>query len=112
VNGQPPPGPGKVIFTPAEAAKGLKQRAGFGRFESDGRYAAQSFKPGDGLYPGKYLVGVECWETPPNMEGKPVKSHIDEKFINPEESGLELVVEPGSGSVDFDIGATMTSARP
>ena len=37
------------------------------------------------------------------MEGQPVKSYIDQKYTNPEESGLELVVEPGAGSVDFDI---------
>jgi hypothetical protein len=104
VKGAPPPGEGKVIFTPVEAAGGFTQRAGFARFGSDGRYAAQSFKPGDGLFPGRYLVAVECWETPPNMEGKPVKSHIDPKYTDPHKSGLELVVEPDAGSVDFDIG--------
>jgi hypothetical protein len=103
VGGEAPPGAGKVIFTPLEAAAGFTQRAGFGQFGSDGKYAAQSFKPGDGLYPGRYLVAVECWETPPNMEGRPVKSYIDQKYTNSEQSGLELVVDPGAGRVDFDI---------
>ena len=46
---------------------------------------------------------VECYETPPNMEGKPVKSFIDKKYTNGETSGFDLVVEPGAKPIEFDI---------
>ena len=39
----------------------------------DGVYAATTYEPADGLLPGKYKVAIECYETPPNMEGKQVR---------------------------------------
>ena len=76
------------------------------KFEVDGAYRATTFDPGDGLLPGTYTVAVECYETPPNMEGKPIKSYIPEKYISPTTSGLQLTVEPKSKPVVFNLELT------
>ena len=62
-----------------------------------------SFRPGDGIVPGKYSVGVACFD-PTMLSGAPgdaeyrKASLVDESF-----EALELIVEPGSGSIEFNI---------
>lgn len=103
VGGQQPPGEGTITFTPVEPAAGFPKRPAMAKFGTDGEYVTTSYEPGDGLVPGSYKVAVECYETPPNMEGKPVKSFIDKKYMNGETSGFDLVVEPGAKPIEFDI---------
>ena len=103
VNGQVPPGPGSITFTVVSPAEGFPNRPAMAQFDGDGSYKATSYSPSDGLVPGEYKVAVECYETPPNMEGKPVKSFIDKKYMNGETSGLELSVKAGSKPIEFDI---------
>src|SRR5215213_2666404 len=59
-DGSVPPAPGVVQFAPLELAEGRPKRTAIGQFSADGQYQASSFKPGDGLYPGKYFVTVIC----------------------------------------------------
>jgi hypothetical protein len=73
------------------------------KFKADGAYVVTTYDPGDGLLPGTYSVAIECYETPPNMEGKPVKSFIDKKYMSPDTSGFELSVDPKSRPVVYDI---------
>ncbi|MEK6238410.1 MAG: hypothetical protein N2C14_27140 [Planctomycetales bacterium] len=105
VNDGPVPGAGTLFFTPVEPAEGYERRPGRADFDEQGRYAATTFEEGDGLIPGRYLVGVHCWETPPNMDGKPVKSHLPKKYNSAEDSGLEITVDSSEGSVTrhFDL---------
>lgn len=103
VNGETPPGPGTISFTVATPASGFPSRPAMAKFDTSGEYTVTSFDPGDGLVPGHYKVAVECYETPPNMEGKPVKSYIPKKYMNGETSGFELEIEPGSKPVQFPI---------
>ena len=64
-----------------------------------------TYEPGDGLMPGSYTVYIECWETAPNMEGKPVKSFVPKKFQSGETSGFELEVTAKDSSLqmNFDV---------
>ena len=103
VKGQAPPGPGTITFTVVEPASGFPNHPAMAKFGEDGRYTVTSYEPGDGLLPGKYKAAVECYETPPNMEGKPVKSHIAKKYMNGETSGFELNIEPKSKPVEFNL---------
>jgi hypothetical protein len=104
-DGQPPPAAGNVQFLPVEAAEGFPQRPASGAFGTDCQFRAQTFEPGDGLMPGKYLLSIECWDTPPNMSGHPGKSHVPKKYQSPRTSGFTLDITPNMRSqvVNLDI---------
>lgn len=104
-DGGPPPGPGTVYFLPQEAADGFPSRPATGDFDAQGQYLAKTFDPGDGLMPGKYTMHIECWQTPPNMEGKPVKSFVPSKYQSAATSGfaVEITAELPSKQVDFNV---------
>ncbi len=104
VDGGPPPGPGKIMFAVLSSADGLPARSGRANFDRSGYFEATSFRPGDGLFPGTYKVGVHCWESPPNMEGKPVASFIDRKYNSAARSPLDnLVLEKGAADARLDL---------
>lgn len=103
VAGEDPPGPGVVTFTVVKPAEGFPNRPAMAKFGEDGEYSATSFEPGDGLLPGEYAISIECYETPPNMEGKPVVSYISEKYMKPASSGFVLTLEPKSRPVVLDM---------
>lgn len=93
-DGQPPPGAGSVMFLPIEAGEGFPSRPAGGAFAADGRFKAMTFESDDGLMPGKYLISVECWDTPPSMQGNPGKSHVPKKYQSPQTSGFKLDISP------------------
>jgi hypothetical protein len=105
IDGQKVPGPGRIYFTPVEPAPGIPTRGSVTKFDAQGNYAAKTFKPGDGLMPGRYQIGIHCWKTPPNMEGKPAISYVAKHFQSASTSGLELEVPSGSDDIEFDIDA-------
>jgi len=102
-DGQPPPGPGSVYFLPIEAAEGFPSRPATGDFDKDGHFKAKTFDPGDGLMPGKYILYVECWETPPNLEGKPEKSYVPQKYQAAQTSGFKLDITPKMGPQEVNL---------
>ena len=106
LDGEKVPGPGYIYFTIDSTGTESISRPGTAEFDADGNYKVTSFEPGDGLMPGKYLLRVDCWKTPPNMEGKPVESFIPQKYQDASKSGLELVVESKSKPIKFDINLT------
>ena len=79
-------------------------RPAVGRFDTDGRFRAETFKPDDGLMPGRYQVRIDCWKVPPygGPESPPV-SYLPKKYTRAATSGLELVIEPGAAAQRFDI---------
>lgn len=93
-DGRPPPAIGTVYFLPIEAGEGFPSRPATGDFGPDGLFRATTFEPGDGLMPGKYLMAIECWESPPNMSGNPVKSYVPTKYQSPQASGFKLDITP------------------
>jgi len=103
--GQPPPKPGMIYFAPLEPAEGFPRRPGRAEFDAQGHFRATTFDGADGLIPGRYRVGVDCWETLPQAEGPPAVSLVPAPYREPGSSPLELVVEPGSGAltVEFDL---------
>jgi hypothetical protein len=93
-DGGPPPAAGTVYFLPIEAGEGFPSRPAQAAFGPDGQFKATTFEPGDGLMPGKYLMTIECWESPPNMSGNPVKSYVPKKYQAPQSSGFQLDIAP------------------
>ncbi len=106
-DGQPPPKEGMVYFAPLEPAEGFPRRPGRAEFDAQGHFRATTFDGTDGLIPGHYRIGVDCWETLPQAEGPPAVSLVPAAYREPSTSGLELVVEPGARSmtVEFDLRA-------
>lgn len=91
--GGPWPKPGRLTFFPIEPAPGFPRVLGLAEFSADGKFVVQTHRSADGLMPGKYQVGVDCWEQAPsdvNPAGK--NPYVAEKFRNPKSSGLELDV--------------------
>ena len=103
--GGPWPQSGVLYFTIVAAAKGFPGRTGTARFGTDGVFTAMSWQPGDGLMPGRYHVGVECWKVPPTMGGPKPVSYVPAKFQSAATSGIELNIEPGDGAkeLEFDV---------
>ena len=78
--GGPWPAEGTVYFKPVAPAEGHPRLTGIGHFSPAGAFRVQSTGDGQGLVPGRYALTVECWETPPNMEGRPVKSYVPRDY--------------------------------
>lgn len=97
------PDEGSVRFLPVSVEEGFPTRPAHARFKADGAYEAQTFEPGDGLYPGTYRVVVECWEIPHTMGGPPAKSFLHARYSNAKQSGLEITVPSDADPVTFDI---------
>ncbi|NLF08380.1 MAG: hypothetical protein GX594_10430 [Pirellulaceae bacterium] len=106
LNGGDWPVPGMIIFTPVEPAEGFPRRAGRGVFDPQGRFQVTTYVKGDGLMPGKYRATVLCGEPIVDMD-TPAKSFVPDRYQNSAQSGLELIVLPGSGhmEVEYDIPA-------
>ena len=102
-DGQPPPAAGTVYFLPTEASEGYPSRPATGDFDQAGYFKAKTFEPGDGLMPGKYVLHIECYQTPPNMEGKPVKSHVPQKYQSAQTSGFKLDITPSMGPQEINL---------
>ena len=88
------PAEGTLTFSPVAPAEGCPAIPGTAEFTTDGSFQVQTFKPGDGLMPGRYKLGVECWEQPPtytDLVGK--NSHVPPAYRAAETSPLEIVVQ-------------------
>jgi hypothetical protein len=98
-DGKPAAG-SQVVFESEQEAKKISAR---GDVQGDGTFELSTFKPGDGVPPGKYKVQVN---PPPmlNAEG-PSISPFNAKYSNFNTSGLEFEVKRG-GQNDFPIQVT------
>lgn len=110
VGGGPMPAAGRLLFLPQAVAGGGSEarpsRPASATFAADGRFQATSWEPGDGLVPGAYAVVVECWQTPPTMDGPPAVSHVPAAYRAAETTPLTLDVPGGQKIVraELDIG--------
>jgi hypothetical protein len=106
INGELPPKPGVVQLNPIEVAEGYDRHPAVGRFDTTGHYKASTFAQGDGITPGKYAVGLECFESPPQADEPLPKNYAPEKWRSPSNSGVEVTISPDEESKQFDIKAT------
>src|SRR5256885_5200130 len=98
-DGKPAAG-SQVVFESEQEGKKVSAR---GDVREDGSYELSTFKPGDGVPPGKYKVQVN---PPPmiNAEG-PYTSPFHAKYSNFQTSGLEFEVQRGQRN-EFPIQVT------
>lgn len=97
VGGQWPKG-GEMLFLPTKAAAGFPIRPGKGAFDVDGQFTVGTFTKSDGLMPGSYRVGIECWKVPPTMGGPPPVSYLPDAYQSPM---WTLEIEPESKALDL-----------
>jgi hypothetical protein len=102
-DGKAPPAAGTVYFLPVEASEGFPSRPATGEFDASGQYKATTFEPGDGLMPGKYIMHIECWQSPPNLEGAPVKSFVPAKYQAANTSGFKADISPKARTQTVDV---------
>jgi hypothetical protein len=105
LDGGPWPVAGRLYFTALEPAAGFPRHGGMADFATDGRFVAWTWSAGDGLIPGKYKVGVECWKVPPSMRGPPAVSYVADSHLAAARSPIEIVVEEGKPvhGVQWDV---------
>jgi hypothetical protein len=103
--GRQVPGEGRLFFTPVESAPGFPGRPGIAPFDEEGNFTTKTYVTGDGLMPGRYLIGAECWKVPPTMDGPPAESYLPPKYQSPQTSGWEVSIEPGAKPqvIELDI---------
>ena len=101
------PQPGKLYFLPVAAADvppaaPRSTRPGFAEFDTAGRFVAQSRRPGDGLMPGRYRVGVWCWRKEPSAEEAGEGPAGPEAFRHAATSSLFVDI-PATGTRDLVV---------
>jgi hypothetical protein len=102
--GGPWPKAGVLIFAVESPSPGLPNRPTMGLFDADGRLTVTTYTKGDGLIPGKYKIGVECWEVRPDiMSPHAAKSYVPTRYGSPETSGFTVVVEPSQKVVKLNL---------
>ena len=102
LDGQPPPGPGTIYFTPYEALGDQPLRPARAYFGKDGEFTARAFDDAKGLIPARYKVGLHCWEVEPTIDGPPAVSYIPARYMSAGTSGLEFTVEPGARPITWN----------
>lgn len=103
MDGGPLPVPGMIWFAPIEVPEGLPKRPAAGKFDTDGEFSVRSFRPGDGLIPGKYRVWIQCLKEPVSAGLPRGVSYIAEDYDWP-----ELLIERGTTEaveVNYDVPA-------
>jgi hypothetical protein len=109
-----PPQSGVIIFLPTDMPATVKDtghdpRPGRATFESDGRFAANTFRAADGLRPGTYDVNVICISAPRDETAgrAEVVNHVPASFTAP-----RLVVPTDTRSaVEYNIDVPSAAGR-
>lgn len=102
--GGPWPKPGVVNFVVETPSPGLPNRPAMGLFDTDGKLTVTTYKKGDGLIPGTYKIGVECWEIRPEMMSPtPPKSYVPTRYGSPQTSGFTVAVERGQKVIKLNL---------
>ena len=92
--------PGNITFSPLTSPGSTPARPGSGQFKEDGKFVVGSYRPGDGLMPGRYHIGVSCFD--PLDTSKPA---AELEFVPQDFKTKELVVENGQDAIElnFDV---------
>lgn len=97
------PNPGMLYFAPKENSKGLLRRPATAKFAVDGTFEVTSFKPGDGLVQGTYIVTIECWKKTPSMQKPTGISAVPMKYQNQSTSDFIIDVDMTKPSIEINF---------
>jgi hypothetical protein len=90
---------GAITFTPVASPGATPARPGGARFGPDGKFVVGSYKPDDGLMPGRYSVSVSCFD--PEL----LIPRAQAEYVPQDYEPDELVIEKGQDAVElnFDV---------
>lgn len=95
LNGGAWPRAGILTFEPVDPGGKL----GVALFETDGSFNLISEDLKEGLYPGRYRIGVSCWAVEPTVDAsgrlQGGENCVPEPYRLPKTSSLNLTVRPG-----------------
>jgi uncharacterized protein (TIGR03067 family) len=95
--GRPP----TIMFAPtAEPAPGQIRKGAGGTIDEKGHFELMTFKPGDGVIPGKYVVTIHANSKYPPEPGS---SLVPLKYTRAQTSGLEVTIEKPMSDVQFEL---------
>jgi len=109
-DGGPCPAEGSVTFMPVKVAPGLPRRPGIGKFKSDGRFVATSFHEGDGLLPGRYTVGITCYQGLPDPKSPDPFGDIN--FVPSDYRPDDLVVDAEGEPIEVNYNVPPKKVAP
>jgi hypothetical protein len=93
----PPP---TINYRPVgEATPGQIRKGAGAAIQADGTFELMTFKPGDGVFPGKYTVTIQVYSKEP----KPGASLVPLKYSNPRTSDLEFQIEKPTGDIVIEL---------
>jgi len=92
---------GLIFFSPINSAKGFSLSPAVSQFDLEGNFAVKT-GASNGLVPGKYSVAIHCWEVAAE-HNHASKSYVPTRYMQPQTSGLELSVPPGSKPIKWNI---------
>jgi hypothetical protein len=96
-----PPTNGTITFTPIKVQEGMPKRPGTAQFDKNGDFQAQSFKPGDGLFPGTYRPNVSCWMGNPDSNDPSSFDRLN--YVPKDFQPPDVVVDAKSGATEVTI---------
>jgi hypothetical protein len=104
-NGGEWPARGTLAFEPLEVAEGAPRLYGMAEFAADGQFAVTSFRPGDGLAPGRYKVTVESWAEWPTETSPGKGNYVPTAYREAATTPLEVIVPAGQRrvKVEWDV---------
>ena len=91
---------GNVIGQTGEGAQSVTVQ---GTVKSDGSFSWGMERDGDGAPPGKYKVAVIARGLGDRERSEGKQPAVDPKFSNPQTSGIEFEVKPGSNKLDITV---------
>ena len=63
-------------------SEGFPGRPGMAPFDTQGRFVVTTWENVEGLMPGQYRVGIECWKLPPSKDNPRGVSYLPAKYCN------------------------------
>jgi hypothetical protein len=69
------------------------------KIDAEGRFMMMTFRPGDGVVPGKYKVILLIRQK----EDDPSTSLIPLKYTSPQTSGLEISIDKPHSDIEFVV---------
>lgn len=104
----PEDGIARVVFQPVstgqpgagQPASAQPTKTAYGNIGPDGRFEMTSFKPGDGVIPGRYKV---LFEIATKYEDLETTSLIPAKYSNPDETPFEENIEKARTDLEYKL---------